>query len=629
MKKVLIAFAGLALVASLALVAPVSATTVDTDALSVALQALGLTEAQINAVMVALSSATSPATHGKFTTVEVTANLAPGSTGEGVRALQQWLNANGYTVATTGAGSPGMESTYYGALTQAAVGRLQDDLGVAYGAYRGYWGPSTRGAIARSVVTDPVDDDDDGDDPADPADPTAPITEGSMDVKLNSTPNNVNVKKGQSKDVMGFEVDVRDSNVTLNRVDLRFNVRPWLYFDSIALMDGSNVVAEKSGLTSSDFTEVTTGSEYRLRILPNYVLNKNTKRNLTVRVSALSFTDREDATIKILTDSDAVRGTDTAGISHTSGWSSDRSFDFEASLGGEIEATLNVNSPLASYVAVSETTDTEDVEMLIFNLKAKNQNMRVNEITVDLETTGTDADVLFKDLQLCDGDDCYGYDEMTSGTTSAEATFIDLDMDISKDSTKTLKVIGKINIVGTGGIDEGDTAYVSLDASNIVGEDANYEDANTGENVITGELMTFLTTVAKISGMSASAGAIVDNPDLADVTLTFTLKAEGNDIYISKDPTVALDVDTTAATSTLDELNSAEKVGDTTAEYFIASGSSRTFEVKGSMDNGGGTAGTKSLWVDAINWGLTDSSPADFALDFGLDALKASRYLTS
>ena len=46
MKKVLIAFAGLALVASLALVAPVSVSAVDTAALTVALQALGLTEAQ-------------------------------------------------------------------------------------------------------------------------------------------------------------------------------------------------------------------------------------------------------------------------------------------------------------------------------------------------------------------------------------------------------------------------------------------------------------------------------------------------------------------------------------------------------------------------------------------------------
>ncbi|HDQ16658.1 MAG TPA: peptidoglycan-binding protein, partial [Candidatus Vogelbacteria bacterium] len=149
MKKVLIAFAGLALVASLAVAAPVNALTLTTDQIVAILVGAGVEQSVIDTIEAALAptSATS-----QFTPVTVTANLAPGSTGENVRALQQWLNANGYTVATTGAGSPGMESAYYGALTQAAVGRLQDDLGVAYGAYRGYWGPATRGAIASAVV---------------------------------------------------------------------------------------------------------------------------------------------------------------------------------------------------------------------------------------------------------------------------------------------------------------------------------------------------------------------------------------------------------------------------------------------------------------------------------------------
>jgi peptidoglycan hydrolase-like protein with peptidoglycan-binding domain len=49
-----------------------------------------------------------------------------GSTGEDVKQLQTFLNSNNFTVSTTGTGSRGLESTYYGAKTAAAVSRFQE-----------------------------------------------------------------------------------------------------------------------------------------------------------------------------------------------------------------------------------------------------------------------------------------------------------------------------------------------------------------------------------------------------------------------------------------------------------------------------------------------------------------------
>jgi len=82
-------------------------------------------------------------------------DLSLGSQGEDVRELQQLLNANSVTqIAASGPGSPGQETTYFGALTQSAVIRYQNlyasqilaPLGLSSGT--GYVGASTRSYLS-------------------------------------------------------------------------------------------------------------------------------------------------------------------------------------------------------------------------------------------------------------------------------------------------------------------------------------------------------------------------------------------------------------------------------------------------------------------------------------------------
>lgn len=68
-------------------------------------------------------------------------NLTLGSEGEDVRTLQKFLNARGFTVSPTGAGSPGNESTYFGDLTREALARFQVQQGIEPAV--GYFGPIT------------------------------------------------------------------------------------------------------------------------------------------------------------------------------------------------------------------------------------------------------------------------------------------------------------------------------------------------------------------------------------------------------------------------------------------------------------------------------------------------------
>jgi hypothetical protein len=82
--------------------------------------------------------------HSASAAYTFTQALKMGSNNAEVMQLQKTLNANGFTVATSGAGSAGMESTYFGAKTAAAVTAFQTAKGISS---IGSVGPLTRAAL--------------------------------------------------------------------------------------------------------------------------------------------------------------------------------------------------------------------------------------------------------------------------------------------------------------------------------------------------------------------------------------------------------------------------------------------------------------------------------------------------
>jgi hypothetical protein len=117
-KNVVTVLAALALVIGLsfASIAPAKADTVSN--LQSQVQAL---LAQIQSLQGSTTTTTSTASCFTFTQ-----NLSKGKSGGEVMWIQKFLNSHGFTVATTGAGSSGNESSYFGAATKAAVIKFQN-----------------------------------------------------------------------------------------------------------------------------------------------------------------------------------------------------------------------------------------------------------------------------------------------------------------------------------------------------------------------------------------------------------------------------------------------------------------------------------------------------------------------
>lgn len=74
-----------------------------------------------------------------------TRDLYLGVVGDDVKHLQMYLNNHGYTVAVSGAGSAGNETTYFGQLTKHAVMKLQAKNNI--NPVAGYFGPLTRAFV--------------------------------------------------------------------------------------------------------------------------------------------------------------------------------------------------------------------------------------------------------------------------------------------------------------------------------------------------------------------------------------------------------------------------------------------------------------------------------------------------
>ena len=98
-------------------------------------------QAQVQALLAQIASLQGGSTTSS-TGFTFTRNLQVGATDSEVIQVQKFLNSHGAVIASTGAGSPGNESSYFGAKTKAAVIKWQKANGVSPAS--GYWGPLTR-----------------------------------------------------------------------------------------------------------------------------------------------------------------------------------------------------------------------------------------------------------------------------------------------------------------------------------------------------------------------------------------------------------------------------------------------------------------------------------------------------
>lgn len=655
--KTLVAFSAVALVLGVAVApAPAAAqTTAELQALIASLQSqIAALTAQLGGGSAAVSTT-------------FTRDLTLGSTGEDVKALQVFLNSKGYTVATTGAGAPGMESTYFGTRTQAALAAYQAANGIAPAA--GYFGPKTRAAVSAAGGSTTG------------GSTTGGTTGGSTslsggagsinDVDYVSGINNEEVGEGEEdQEVAGIRIEADDgSDIEILAVNLNFSKGSGATHDFRKYADEVSIWLDGEELARLDGDEFTDDNSYDKTVTLDAggIIDAGEKGDLVVKVSGVSNLDSADEGDTWSLEFESVRFRDGSGAIIADSSTGDindgtgRNFTFDSfatAADVELKAQKSNDSPDSQVINVDDTNDTDGVELLVFTLEAKGSDIEIKDLPITFATSTATAETLSEITSAVYLEiDGTMFSELSSAAVhsggAATVTFDNIDMTISKGDKVTVRVLADINDTQAGEFVDGDTLTASYTASNRAMadiEDETGEDLPAADRTGTalGDALAFYDVGIMVSNFQTDATAQVGtsaNDDTGVFHISFDVTAFDGTIYVSTstsattqttapavttDNTYIITLGGTATTTLLSDSLSyttgdGASLSSTAGNIELADGESTKVTMTVSRTNTGPTnAGLYQVLLKGIGWSTSDVGSGYNNYRFDLDDVKTS-----
>jgi len=469
-------------------------------------------------------------------------------------------------------------SGYFGPITKAAVKAFQTTNGIIS---TGYVGPLTRAALNTKYCTPPVTTPTTAPTTALPAGCTSAVgfspttglpcagtttttvgpSYGTLSVVSYPVSNPQTTWYGANTyEVVAGQYKATGSDITVKKVAIKTTsdtatAFPWQAFTTISVWDGATKLAELP-VISANAIETTFGQIYTFNISGfNLVIPNGQQKVLTVKVTTVANPPTAVTTASfwkfdLLTD---VVYTDTAGVTYSTVTGSAVTLD-NVTLTSSQQATLTVTSatdnPLAGNV-IGSTSATTKVDVLKFNIKAENVNSTLTSGTIKVTDDGSIVkDAYVTSLELWDGSTLVAA-AAPSGWASDVGTssWTGFSLPISAGTTKTLTVkavLAQLPTTYTGA----STGYLQITTGpTLTGIDANSNIVTNSTTVTGNKMYPFLVapTFAYVTSTATVRGSATGKSDLGDTAITFSVTANGGDIYI---PTVG----NTTTTKGIDEV---------------------------------------------------------------------------
>jgi peptidoglycan hydrolase-like protein with peptidoglycan-binding domain len=650
MKKIVLA---LGLVMAFALVGVASAATLEEQTAALQLQ--------VNALLaqIATLSGTTAATTGSVPTI--TANLTIGSKGDEVTALQMYLEDEDLLVMPVG-----VDYGYFGPLTKSAVVAWQAANGVS--PTSGYFGPISRAALDAIRVASPI------------VTPAGDLCPNGMTLASNCTvapaaavdlcPNGMTLasnctaapaaggtvgldntdgsitfadaayvstgatfKKGETRNIYDVRLTATGGKVAVNRLDVKFSEKPYLTLNKLVLKDSTGmVIAEKMLSSMADVTEVTIGSDYRVRFDNiNYVVTPGTDATLVISATSMASSDKiTTQTVTVSIPAGGIRTINGKGYTETSGAAiTAKTFTFSSTGSvADLNATISSDSPAKRNVTTSATTETPDVVLGVYNLKAVNSGATMSSLSVLLNSsTGVATSTLLTNLRLVDAN---GREYGASSLAAGSQTFTNMAIRLEKD------VWTKVTLKATINANQSLTASTTLDVSTIIANDDNDNTMTlTNASDVTAYDVVFSTGALDLVSSSVVPGeAVYAYGTSAGITnknvdFVFALKNNSNNVlYASSTLSQLMATSSTgSATGATVSSSTMQSLSVTPADpaavsgnYAINPGETRTFTVKGLISKIAGATQYSELKITGINY--SGSTITAGTINFGLESLR-------
>lgn len=551
-----------------------------------------------------------------------------GQSGGEIMWIQKFLNSHGAQVAASGAGSPGNETAYFGAMTKAAVAKFQAANGITPAA--GYWGPITM-AKAKSLCA--------GSTPTTGTPTTGGETlngsAGSITVTTTSTDVEDQVFTSETEKVLGFKVEASGSDVRVTNVRVKFTaavdsaasdrlsdyaseISIWANGQKIAAMSPSSFVRDSSGV-------------YSASIPVSQVVRMGSSNKVTFHVglTALSSIDSDndgstnDWTAELVqtryTDPTGATLFDTTGSISNAGIYVDR-------LSSSSDVTLRMSdgsgNPKAGNVEVNDSGTTE-VTLAEFTLKAEGAAMEFDTLKASTTASGvTNMSSMVQEFYLMRGST--RLDEVSGSTGGSQALTFSLDdtEEIAKDATQTYRIVAKLAAIaattGQTTFDQGDTltASTSVDVWNIDAKSVSDGKSVTNRSgSVTTYTQTFYSEGIMVSKVGESFTSIPNDTSSAsagEFKVTLRVSAFGsNDVY--------LPLNTQGATSTTDALYSSTVKGVTFGMQ-KGDGTATTTDLSSTLQRVSGGSIVACGAVDCVKISGGSSADIQLTVNFNPDA---------
>ena len=377
----------------------------------------------------------------------------------------------------------------------------------------------------------------------------------------------------------GSDLAINSVKLNLSRTSGTGSNKINRYASKVSVWMGSTKVGSADISTFSESLNVYSKSIS----LSGAIIKADKKETFYVSVDALSNIDSTDLASNTWTVTlESTRFSDATGaiLTNTAG-SILKTFSFASlATASDVELKVNLSSSnmKAKTTKVSTTSDTSQVELLRFTMKAQGSNMVIDQIPVLFTTSETDLDEVTSNVTLKIGGNTYNETVTTSTAATATVLFNDLNLSISKDSTVEGVIYADVNDIETSTFDEGTTLKAEITSALVAATSGNYidvEDMNqdqlvTGDRTgsAIGEAMTFRSTGVNVVMSAASYDRTVDNSgNITSVTYTIpvAVTAFGNTLYIGQTAQLATTASASNAFAYVFQNSSAPTVSDVAA----------------------------------------------------------------